>query len=175
MLSILEAELLTKLINHVDGVAKLPVPALADTLGALRRAVAEALSSRVAMQRGALDRQAQRRALGLASHPGRPSTALYEVALGTLWATKVLGANAALELVRRTLTEHSGGRPPTKNSLMVQLSTKGQWWRHVETDAGAHDLTVRRAGSLEQIAAPPAQAAPTAETAKPKRRRKPIA
>lgn len=135
---------ISQAISHIEGRKPLGPEPLKACLTALRDALDASILARAAMSEGAAKRHAERAAMGLPTSAGRPPSQWYEVALGSLWEVRRLGLAAALELVTETLAEHDGGKPPTQGSIAVGLSKSGAWWRHLYTDSGEHDLTVRK-------------------------------
>lgn len=148
-----EAEQVSRLVNHVDGVAELPATELTATVKALRIALADALSARVKAQQSALARRARDKELGISTGgKGRPPSTVYEVAVGSLWEARVAGRAAVMEQLAQIWERYALTEPmPTMNNISTTMSTKGSWWRHVDTDYGEQDITVRRLGTVEEL------------------------
>lgn len=147
----------------MDGTAKLPRQELETLLDGLRAD----LQAHVAALGNMADAQRARQLRAGNKTGGRPVTTWYAVSLGSLWTRVVLGAPRAIAVLETTLAKHKGGKAPTRNSLSVQLSQKGEWSRLLATDDGDHALTVRKcsAPSAEDAEALEAQwrASPEAE------------
>ncbi len=139
MLSNTEVESLTVLLAARNGAKGISKEAINQAWETVQAALVASATARATMGAAAVARQA--------ANPnrakGRPPTQWYAVEFGSLWRVNCLGGQAALALVNEELTNHK--QPLAKAaSLAVALSSKGQWWRAVETDNGRHDLSVRK-------------------------------
>lgn len=128
-------------LSQVNEVLNGPWPPSDEALAELRQVVSAGITAGA----GTLSR------MGRVATDGQPKgkggarpTAAYEVEISGAYPMRVLGAQAVCDIINKELEQHKEKFRLTPNNLTTVVSTRGGWFRNVETSNGTVTLAARR-------------------------------